>query len=43
MAKITYSTKTDNQTSILSAINKVSAEDINQIKENFLITLISHF
>jgi hypothetical protein len=40
MAKITYSTKIYNQTTALPAINKVSAEDMNEIKENFLITLI---
>tara|TARA_R110001632_G_scaffold50571_4_gene126393 strand:+ start:741 stop:1337 length:597 start_codon:yes stop_codon:yes gene_type:complete len=32
MAKITYSAKTDNQISVLPAINKVSAEDMNEIK-----------
>jgi hypothetical protein len=32
MAKITYSTKIDNQTSALPAINKVSAADMNEIK-----------
>ena len=34
MAKITYSAKTDNQTSVLPAINKVSAEDMNEIKDS---------
>ena len=32
MAKITYSNKTDNQTSALPAINKVTAADLNEIK-----------
>lgn len=32
MAKITYSTKSDNQISALPAINKVTAADMNEIK-----------
>lgn len=32
MAKITYTTKVDNQTSELAAINKVTADDMNEIK-----------
>jgi len=32
MAKITYTNKTDNQTSVLPAINKVTAADLNEIK-----------
>ena len=32
MAKITYTTKIDNQTSALPAINKVAAADLNEIK-----------
>ncbi len=32
MAKITYTNKTDNQTSVLPAINKVTADDLNEIK-----------
>lgn len=32
MAKITYTNKTDNQTSALPAINKVTAADLNEIK-----------
>ena len=32
MAKITYTTKIDNQTSVLPAINKVTAADLNEIK-----------
>jgi len=32
MAKITYTTKIDNQTSALPAVNKVAAADMNEIK-----------
>ena len=32
MAKITYTNKIDNQTSVLPAINKVTAADLNEIK-----------
>lgn len=32
MAKITYTTKIDNQTSALPAINKIAAADMNEIK-----------
>ena len=32
MAKITYTNKTDNQTSALPSINKVTAADLNEIK-----------
>lgn len=34
MAKITYSAKTDNQTSVLPSINKVVAADMNEIKDS---------
>ena len=32
MAKITFSTKSDNQTSVLPEVNKVTAANINEIK-----------
>jgi len=32
MAKITYTSKIDNQTSVLPAVNKVAAADMNEIK-----------
>ena len=34
MAKITFSTKSDNQTSVLPEINKVTAANINEIKNS---------
>ena len=34
MAKITFSAKTDNQTSVLPEINKVTANNINEIKNS---------